>query len=53
LVEMGVSWTLSPVWPWSTFLPISTSQVARIIGVNHWSQPHYVSFDASSPLTLF
>jgi hypothetical protein len=30
------SWgTICQVWPWTKILPISASQVARIIGVSH------------------
>jgi hypothetical protein len=32
----GVLWTIWPVWPQTSILPISASQVARIIGMNHW-----------------
>jgi hypothetical protein len=32
----GISWTSCPDWPWATILPISASQVTRIIGMDHW-----------------
>jgi hypothetical protein len=35
LVEMGVSWTFCLGWPQTMILLISTSQVARIIGMSH------------------
>jgi hypothetical protein len=31
----GVLWTICLGWPWTSIL-ISASQIARIIGVNHW-----------------
>jgi hypothetical protein len=42
LVEMGVSQTFCPGWPQTLILPISASNVARIIGVSHhWVIFHY------------
>jgi hypothetical protein len=35
ILEMGVSRTICPNWPQTAILPISNSQVARIIGVSH------------------
>jgi hypothetical protein len=35
ILEMGVSWTICPIWPQTLILPMSASQVARITGVNH------------------
>jgi hypothetical protein len=35
ILEMGVSWTVYHGWPRTTHLPISASQVARIIGVSN------------------
>jgi hypothetical protein len=32
----GVSWTICPGWPQTVILPSSVSQVARIVGMNHW-----------------
>jgi hypothetical protein len=32
---MGISWTISPSWPWITILLISASQVTRITGMSH------------------
>jgi hypothetical protein len=34
---VGIPWTICPGWPWTTILPISASQIARIIGMSHWS----------------
>jgi hypothetical protein len=36
-LQDGVLPTICPGWPRTTFLPISASQVARIIGVSHQS----------------
>jgi hypothetical protein len=36
-LEMGLSWTVYLGWSWTVVLPISASQVARIIDVSHWS----------------
>jgi hypothetical protein len=38
LVEMGVSQTFCPGWPQTKIHPISASQIARITGVNHYTQ---------------
>jgi hypothetical protein len=35
-LEMEVSWTICPCWPWISILPISASQLAKITGVSHW-----------------
>jgi hypothetical protein len=35
ILEMGFWRTICPGWPWTTILPISASQVARILGVGH------------------
>jgi hypothetical protein len=37
ILEMGgwVSWTICLVWPWTTILPISGSQVNRITSMSH------------------
>jgi hypothetical protein len=35
-LEMGVSQTTCWGWHWGEVLPISASQVARIIGMSHW-----------------
>jgi hypothetical protein len=35
-LEMGVSRTISPDWPWTVALLISASQVARNTCVSHW-----------------
>jgi hypothetical protein len=35
----GVSLTFFPGWSWTKVLPISASQVARIIGVSYHTQP--------------
>jgi hypothetical protein len=34
-VEMRVSLTFCPVWPWTVTFQISTSRVAKITGVSH------------------
>jgi hypothetical protein len=36
----GVSTTFCPDWPWTTTLPISASQVARITGMSALSENH-------------
>jgi hypothetical protein len=35
LVEMRVSWSFCPNWPWTVILPISAFQVSRITGISH------------------
>jgi hypothetical protein len=35
-LEVGVSRTICMVWLQTLILPISASQVVRIIGVSHW-----------------
>jgi hypothetical protein len=35
----GISWTFCLGWPWTTALPISASQGARIADVSHHTQP--------------
>jgi hypothetical protein len=34
-LEMGILWTVCLGWSGTSVLPITASQVARIIGVNH------------------
>jgi hypothetical protein len=43
-LEMGVSQTICPDWPWTLILPISTFQVARIIGMSHWHLAYFILF---------
>jgi hypothetical protein len=33
----GVSWTICLCWPWTTILPISAFQVARLLGLQVWA----------------
>jgi hypothetical protein len=40
ILEMEFSWTVCLGWPWTTTLPISASQVARITGLSHWCPTH-------------
>jgi hypothetical protein len=35
ILDMGVSLAICQGWPWTSSLPISASQVARITGVSH------------------
>jgi hypothetical protein len=35
----GVSWTVCLDWPRTSVLPISASQLPRIIGMTHWYPP--------------
>jgi hypothetical protein len=43
-LEMGLSQSITPGYPWTVILPISASQVARITGVNHWSTVSFLLF---------
>jgi hypothetical protein len=65
-LEIGVSWTVFPGWPWIAILLISASQVARIIawatsawrgfssyGEEHFDNFHYLSYLPESDFTLF
>jgi hypothetical protein len=45
LVEMGVLQTVSPGWPQTVILPISASQVARIIGCEPPMPGYDLTFD--------
>jgi hypothetical protein len=38
----GVSWTFCPGCPQTATLPISASQLARIIGKSHWHPAKYI-----------
>jgi hypothetical protein len=40
-LRWGISWTFCLVWLGTMILPISTSQVTRITGFSHCSQPGY------------
>jgi hypothetical protein len=46
---MGVLKTISPDWLQTPVLPISASQVARIIGVSHWYLLSVNIFDGHNP----
>jgi hypothetical protein len=41
---MGVLRTICLGWSWTSILPISASQVARIIGMSHWRLAHAFHF---------
>jgi hypothetical protein len=50
ILEMGVSWTICPDWPWTLTLLIWASQVARIVRMSHRCMAH--DFYSFIPLVI-